>query len=327
MANSMVDEFEVVADFGVVDDFQTVDEDLDTWVESFDENQIDELCTKSWLLWKEGAGKQFRKVYDGTGRSSMFAKRAEKKRREQLMSNSLKLQTYFGSTRSLENEDSTPDGFESSSIGVAIESLVRISNNQRADKHTPKTKFDFLRHLAVLRFLQKIHENPRSRVSSSKDVAESIFGGGESRARSIRNWSDEYVRTHQMMVLRQGKHQKTQSLIDDSDIRFVLLSHLRNVRPETIDGESLAAWIFENLHLHPELTLDSPVKIHPNTARCWLHALGFRSSEHKKGTYTDGHERPDVVAHRNRYASFNYFKYCHLLILTQVCRRIPACVV
>jgi hypothetical protein len=79
MANSMVDEFEVVADFGVVDDFQTVDEDLDTWVESFDENKIDELCTKSWLLWKEGAGTQFRKVYDGTGRSSMFAKRAEKK--------------------------------------------------------------------------------------------------------------------------------------------------------------------------------------------------------------------------------------------------------
>ena len=108
------------------------------------------------------------------------------------------------------------------------------------------------------------------------------------------------MRTHKMMVLRQGKHQKKESLIDDSDIRFALLDHLRSARPETIDGDSIALWIYENLHLRPELTLESPVKIHPNTALRWLHSLGFRSSEHKKGTYTDGHERPDVVAHRNQ---------------------------
>ena len=292
------------------DEFEAIDENLDSWVECFDENQIDELCSKFWLLWNEGAGKQFRKAYDGTGRSSMFAKRAEKRRREQLMSQSRNLHSYFSSTSSLQPEDCRPDVLEKdedentvSSVNAAIEALqsvVRISSNQRAEKHTPQTKFEFLRHLAVLRFLQKIQENPRSRVNSSKDIAEKIFGGGDSRAKSIRNWSDEYVRSHQMMVLRQGKHQKTESLIDDSDIRFVLLAHLRSVRPETIDGESLTAWISENLHLHPDLTLDSPVKIHPNTALQWLHNLGFRSSEHKKGTYTDGHERPDVVAHRQQ---------------------------
>jgi hypothetical protein len=183
-----------------------------------------------------------------------------------------------------------------------LNSIVRISSNQRTQKNTPKTKFEFIRHLAELRFLETIKENPLSRIRSSKDVAVQIFGRGDSRAKRIRNWSDEYVRTHQMMVLRQGKHQKTESFIDDSDIRSPLLAFLRSVRPEIIDGESLAAWISENLHLQPELTLDSPIKIHPSTALRWLHSLGFRSSEHKKRTYTDGQERPDVVSHRKQYA-------------------------
>ena len=177
----------------------------------------------------------------------------------------------MGSTGSVVKQDSTSGSFKEYSIEAAIEKLkyiVLISIQLKELINTlAKTKFDLLRHLSVLRFLQKIQETPRYRVSSSKDVTEAIFGGGESRERSIRNWSDEYVRTRQMMVLRQGKHQKTPSLIDDADIRFSLFFHLRNVTPETIESESLAAWIFENFYLHPELTLDSPVNIHPNTAR------------------------------------------------------------
>ena len=31
-----------------------------------------------------------------------------------------------------------------------------------------------------------------------------------------------------------------------------------------------------------------------------LHALGFRKVQHKNGTYTDGHERPDIVTDRTK---------------------------
>ena len=185
------------------DESEAIDENLDSWVECFDETQIDNICAKSWLQWNEGAGKQFRKVYDGTGRSSKFAKRAEKNRREHLMSQSRNLHSYFGPAVNLSSEDCPEEEPEkdeavveylsNSSVNAAIEklrSIVRITSNKRADKHTPDSKFEFLRHLAVLRFLEKIQETPRSRVSASKNIAEQMFGGGENRAKSIRNWSD-----------------------------------------------------------------------------------------------------------------------------------------
>ena len=36
------------------------------------------------------------------------------------------------------------------------------------------------------------------------------------------------------------------------------------------------------------------VSIHEETARKWLHHLGFSQKGHHKGVYFDGHERDDV---------------------------------
>lgn len=36
------------------------------------------------------------------------------------------------------------------------------------------------------------------------------------------------------------------------------------------------------------------------TARLWLHHLGFSQKVHKKGVYFDGHEREDLVQHRKK---------------------------
>ena len=37
------------------------------------------------------------------------------------------------------------------------------------------------------------------------------------------------------------------------------------------------------------------------TARKWLHELGFEVLDKKKGVYIDGHEREDVVTHRQKF--------------------------
>ena len=34
------------------------------------------------------------------------------------------------------------------------------------------------------------------------------------------------------------------------------------------------------------------------TARVWLHHLGFNMSDHQKGVFFDGHDREDVIAYR-----------------------------
>ena len=43
------------------------------------------------------------------------------------------------------------------------------------------------------------------------------------------------------------------------------------------------------------------MKIHHETARRWLHELGFSRVHHQKGVYFDGHDRSDVVADRMEF--------------------------
>ena len=58
-----------------------------------------------------------------------------------------------------------------------------------------------------------------------------------------------------------------------------------------------------NTVLLPNHALDPgfPQKISCETARKWLHELGFSVIDAKKGTYMDGHERSDVVEYRAQF--------------------------
>ena len=53
--------------------------------------------------------------------------------------------------------------------------------------------------------------------------------------------------------------------------------------------------LFPSHHLSPHF----PRMISLRTAIRWLHKLGFKPISHKKGIYIDGHEREDVVKHRD----------------------------
>ena len=43
--------------------------------------------------------------------------------------------------------------------------------------------------------------------------------------------------------------------------------------------------------------------IHEETARQWLHKLGFKQKSSAKGVYFDGHKRDDVVIAREKHLS------------------------
>ena len=54
-----------------------------------------------------------------------------------------------------------------------------------------------------------------------------------------------------------------------------------------------------------------PREISLRTAVRWLHHLGFKPVSHKKGVYIDGHEREDVVRHRNKLKTLHDLRSSH----------------
>ena len=60
-------------------------------------------------------------------------------------------------------------------------------------------------------------------------------------------------------------------------------------------------WVNETLLQNSVLVPGYPRRIGLETARKWLHELGFSKISVKKGTYIDGHEREDVVEYRNKF--------------------------
>ena len=60
---------------------------------------------------------------------------------------------------------------------------------------------------------------------------------------------------------------------------------------------SFCGWINDELLPNESLEPGFPVE----TARKWLHELGFEVVAKKKGTFVDGHERKDVVEYRTKF--------------------------
>ena len=194
----------------------------------------------------------------------------------------------------------------SGSIDKAIEKLesLQLGNNNCRKQAVCKdmNSFDLLRSLAVLRFLRMVKQDARSRVSSSQMVSEVVFGkeGASYRSRTIRDWADHFLKHLSLPLLKQGKYQKTKSLIDDEDVRASCLSFLRSVRADKRDAVMFQNWI--NTELKAHVGIDYDLSVSKQTAINWLVKLHFQFEEYRQGSaYVDGHERPDVVAYRTRF--------------------------
>ena len=115
------------------------------------------------------------------------------------------------------------------------------------------------------------------------------------------NVTDESVE-EEFVSERGHSHSCSTSLIHDEGFRLEARTYIR--QNAYIKGE-------------PNLTLDVFVKwvaskyntqIHKETARRWVHELGFARVHHQKGVYFDGHDREDVVCYRNAFlASMEMF--------------------
>ena len=82
--------------------------------------------------------------------------------------------------------------------------------------------------------------------------------------------------------------------------RYVRENTVVKRRPNRTAG-SFCQWLNECLLTTQTLEPGYPRCISIETARKWLLELGFTVMERKKGTYVDGHERPDVVQYRSKF--------------------------
>ena len=103
------------------------------------------------------------------------------------------------------------------------------------------------------------------------------------------------IHTDEVLSSLRGNHPKVSTLIRDEEFQmkareFVRKNAYRKGEPNLTVRE-FAGWVREGWQ----------VDICDDTARRWLHKLGFSRVNHSKGVYFDGHERADVVEYRSKY--------------------------
>lgn len=290
-------------DIELIDVAPHVEDDEFFFAENIDRDE--ELIQQRWdelIKWRPGAGNHIRCVYNKDSRTTLYRRKIENDKRIKSVADCRKIDSYFARA-----EEHAP-GTSVNLVNRAIDKLETFnleSNNARKQSVTKEfSPFDRLRLLAVLRLLQGLRNDHRSKHRSSEMIANALFGtsGASYRARTIRDWSDYYVEHLELPLFSQGKFQKTKSLIDDEDVRFACRSYLRSLRADQRDALSFMTWV--NGNLNTECGFNYRIDISERTARNWLHKLHFDYDEYRTGSsYVDGHERRDVVDYRNQFVT------------------------
>ena len=125
--------------------------------------------------------------------------------------------------------------------------------------------------------------------------AETIFRDFFLITANIDNISDEVLESE--LSSSRGKHPKWISLINDENFQLQATEYVRQhgyvKGAPNLTLADFIRWVAE----------DWGVDICHETARCWLHQMGFTYRQFSKGIYFDGHEREDVVKDREKYVA------------------------
>ena len=264
------------------------------------------------LKWNECAGNQFRKAYKGDSRATKYRRMAQANARLEIASKCRSISEYFPSTQSANVE--VPDNSTSSQrptshselIDRAISKLelqTHIGQSRTAERLSSLSKYDYIRSIAVHRYLLLLKANPLTKMESSLTVVSSLMpsknGKNDHRARKLRKWAKFFLDHLVLPGSRQGAHVKTKSLINDEEVQNHCRVWLRSQTPDNISGRTFSQWV--RMSLHSQLNLRDAINVHERTAQKWLHYLGYAPTVYQQGLYFDGHERPDVVKYRARF--------------------------
>ena len=124
--------------------------------------------------------------------------------------------------------------------------------------------------------------------------------------RTVHDWRTHfYTSNGEIPDSTQGQYQRSGILwacenLNKKATRFIRENANVKGKPN-LTIHQFCGWV--NNSLLPSETLEPgfPRKVSLETAKRWMHELGFEVVAKKKGTYVDGHERDDVVEYRKRF--------------------------
>lgn len=124
--------------------------------------------------------------------------------------------------------------------------------------------------------------------------------------RAVREWRSEFFKNDgQIPESKQGKYQRSGVMWSSEHLNKKASQYIRenaNVKGKpNLTIAMFCQWVNDDLLPNTTLEPGFPRKIAFETARKWMHELGFSVVAKKKGTYVDGHERDDVVEYRRTF--------------------------
>ena len=110
--------------------------------------------------------------------------------------------------------------------------------------------------------------------------------------RTIQQWKADFLAIGDIADSQQGRHQRSGILWSSEELNKKASTNVKGMPNRTVSS-SFCSWLNDELLPNSCLETGFPRHVSMETARKWLHQLGFEVLSSTKGLYFDGHERED----------------------------------
>ena len=143
---------------------------------------------------------------------------------------------------------------------------------------------------------------PKMTSSLAAEYAATMMDKSE---RTIRNWHSDFAEHGEIPENKQGRYQRDGIIWSSEDLNKSAAKYIRencNIKGQpNLTCGGFCSWVNEDLLPNSCLAPGFPRKTSIETARQWMHHLGFEVLSAKKGAYFDGHEPDDVIEARHEF--------------------------
>jgi hypothetical protein len=182
-----------------------------------------------------------------------------------------------------------------SALETSLDSISQLLKTRKSNISFSET----IKYLAIARFLE-LRLKGHTKKECSKLVCENMPISMKRCERTVRTWTLHYIFFGKLPISKQGKHQKTTSLLNDEDFQKDCIDWLRNQPSNKRTPKAFNAFLANEL-IPSKFGVQNISKISERTANNWMHKIGYIFGTWKKGVYIDGHERKDVVEYRKEF--------------------------
>ena len=135
------------------------------------------------------------------------------------------------------------------------------------------------------------------------DTAAAVAKFLDKSGHTISPWIDDFVQNDRMFSdTQQGHYVRNNTLMSNEELCekarvYVRANAALRGRPN-LTSSAFCQWVNNDLLPNSVLEPGYPHRVSVETARKWLHDLGFEILQLSKGVFIDGHERSDVLESR-----------------------------